>query len=92
MTTSEQQYSISPAGEKFLIPSKADYSGEFNRIEKMIKKERAEGKEIVAVLGVGFVGAVMAAIVADTTDESGKPVMCSFEAPIDSRTEIQTYI
>jgi UDP-N-acetyl-D-glucosamine dehydrogenase len=34
-----------------------------------------EGKEIVVVMGVGFVGAVMAAIVADTVDKkpTGKP-------------------
>ena len=29
--------------------------------------------EIVVVMGVGFVGAVMAAIVTDTADEKGKP-------------------
>jgi len=34
----------------------------------LVGKNRAEGREIVAVLGVGFVGAVMAAIIADTTD------------------------
>ncbi|OHB56783.1 MAG: GDP-mannose dehydrogenase, partial [Planctomycetes bacterium RBG_13_44_8b] len=35
---------------------------------------RKEGKEIVVVMGVGFVGAVMAAIVADTVDKkTGKP-------------------
>jgi len=72
MTASEQQYSISPSGEKFLIPSKEDYSDEFNRIKQLVDENRAAGKEIVAVLGVGFVGAVMAAIVADTTDASGK--------------------
>jgi len=35
---------------------------------------RSEGKEIVVVMGVGFVGAVMAAIVADTVDKkTGQP-------------------
>ena len=29
---------------------------------------RAEGKEVVVVMGVGFVGSVMAAIIADTVD------------------------
>ncbi|MDP8236699.1 MAG: nucleotide sugar dehydrogenase, partial [Candidatus Erginobacter occultus] len=33
---------------------------------------RTEGKEVVVVMGVGFVGAVMAAIVADARDESGE--------------------
>ena len=68
----EVKYSVSPAGEKFPIPEKADYAAEFDRIAKLVEENRAAGKEIVAVLGVGFVGAVMAAIVADTKDASGK--------------------
>lgn len=67
------QYSISPSGEKFPIPEKSDYAAEFDRIAALVNRNRAEGREIVAVLGVGFVGAVMAAIVADTKDASGKP-------------------
>ncbi|MBU2650358.1 MAG: nucleotide sugar dehydrogenase [Bacteroidetes bacterium] len=65
-------YSVSPGGEKFEIPSKEDYQSEYNRIETLVKKARGEGKEIVVVMGVGFVGAVMAAIIADTKDESGR--------------------
>jgi len=65
-------YSVSPEGEKFEIPSKEDYQSEYNRIESLVKKARSEGKEIVVVMGVGFVGAVMAAIIADTKDESGR--------------------
>ena len=68
----ETQYSVSPSGEKFAIPEKSEYAKEFDRIAKLVEQNRAAGKEIVAVLGVGFVGAVMAAIVADTTDASGK--------------------
>ena len=33
---------------------------------------RARGQEVVVVMGVGFVGAVMAAIVADCEDKAGK--------------------
>jgi len=72
MATKELSYSISPAGEKFSIPEKNDYAAEFDRIAQLVEKNRAEGREIVAVLGVGFVGAVMAAIIADTKDASGK--------------------
>ncbi|NMC39048.1 MAG: nucleotide sugar dehydrogenase, partial [Bacteroidales bacterium] len=35
--------------------------------------ERSKNREIVVVMGVGFVGAVMAAIVADTVDKNGQP-------------------
>ena len=73
MSTQEQKFSISPVGEKFAIPQRSEYAAEFDRIAKLVEKNRAEGREIVAVLGVGFVGAVMAAIVADTKGADGKP-------------------
>jgi len=66
-------YSVSPAGEKFEIPSKEEHAAELKRITTLVTKAREEGKEIVVVMGVGFVGAVMAAIVADTTDRKGVP-------------------
>ncbi|HOV76848.1 MAG TPA: hypothetical protein PLS24_02375, partial [Sedimentisphaerales bacterium] len=67
-------YSVSPTGEKFPLPTPQDYEVEFHRIEALAEVARQEGKEIVVVMGVGFVGAVMAAIVADTVDKkTGKP-------------------
>jgi len=69
----EVKYSVSPTGEKFVIPSQEDFQPEFEKIEKLAKQAKAEGKEVVVVMGVGFVGAVMAAIVADTVDENGNP-------------------
>jgi nucleotide sugar dehydrogenase len=67
-------YSISPAGEQFSVPNEDEYSAEFNRIEALVRAARTDGKEIVVVMGVGFVGAVMAAIIADTVDKrTGKP-------------------
>ncbi len=65
--------SVSPAGESFPIPESKEYAKELKRLEKLVEAAKAEGKEIVVVMGVGFVGAVMAAIVADTTDKKGKP-------------------
>jgi nucleotide sugar dehydrogenase len=65
--------SVSPAGEKFPLPKASDYAAEMRRLKKLTDKARKEGKEIVVVMGVGFVGAVMAAIVADTTDKKGQP-------------------
>ena len=68
------EYSASPAGEKFKIPEQGEYTGEMARLETLVDRARGEGKEVVVVMGVGFVGAVMAAIVADTEDrETGKP-------------------
>jgi UDP-N-acetyl-D-glucosamine dehydrogenase len=70
-------YSLSPAGEKFPIPEEEKYAAEFTRVASLVEQARNEGKEIVVVMGVGFVGAVMAAIIADTLDKkSSKP--CKF--------------
>lgn len=68
-----EKYSVSPNGEKFPLPKPEDYKAEFENIKKRVTQERAKGREIVVVMGVGFVGAVMAAIVADTVDKKGKP-------------------
>lgn len=65
--------SVSPNGEKFPLPGPEDYKTEFESLKKRIDHERTKNREIVVVMGVGFVGAVMAAIVADTVDETGTP-------------------
>src|SRR4030065_209083 len=68
-----KNFSISPAGEKFPLPEPEDYKAEFENLKKRVEQERAKNREIVVVMGVGFVGAVMAAIVADTVDKTGQP-------------------
>jgi nucleotide sugar dehydrogenase len=68
-------YSIAPTGEKFPVPGENEYAAEFKRIQSLAEAARKDGKEIVVVIGVGFVGAVMAAIIADTVDKkTGKPI------------------
>jgi len=68
-----EHHSISPAGEQFPLPSEADYAAEFSRLQHLADLHRREGREIVVVVGMGFVGAVMAAVVADSADSAGKP-------------------
>jgi UDP-N-acetyl-D-glucosamine dehydrogenase len=68
-----ENFSISPSGEKFPLPKPEDYKKEYENLRKRVELERAKKREIVVVMGVGFVGAVMAAIVADTVDKKGKP-------------------
>jgi UDP-N-acetyl-D-glucosamine dehydrogenase len=65
------EYSYSPTGEKFQLPETEHYSKEFKRLKDVVKRQRALGREIVLVMGVGFVGAVMAAVVADAEDGKG---------------------
>jgi nucleotide sugar dehydrogenase len=68
-----KHYSISPDGEKFKLPETDDYVREFERLKNIVRNQRDKGREIVVVMGVGFVGAVMAAVVADTEDENSNP-------------------
>ena len=73
-TASEAAVSICPAGEAFPLPGKQEYHREFKRLQKLVKEQRLLGREIVVVIGVGFVGAVMAGVVADTIDpRTGEP-------------------
>jgi len=67
------EYSFSPTGAKFKLPEPEDYPKEFDRLKEVVSKQKALGREIVLVMGLGFVGAVMAAVVADAQDEKGHP-------------------
>ncbi len=64
----EGEYSICPSGEKFALPTADEYAGEFEKVEKLVEEHRLKNREIVVVLGVGFVGSVMAGVVADSVD------------------------
>ncbi len=66
--------SVSPNGKVFPLPQEEDYEKEIKRLQKIVKKQNQMGREIVVVMGVGFVGAVMAGVIADAVDRaSGKP-------------------
>jgi UDP-N-acetyl-D-mannosaminuronate dehydrogenase len=74
MQKSEMDASASPNGETFPLPTEQDYTKEFSRLKSLVKEQRHMGREIVVVMGVGSVGAVMAGVVADSTDpETGQP-------------------
>jgi UDP-N-acetyl-D-glucosamine dehydrogenase len=68
-----EKISISPTGERFPLPKNEDYKEEFENLKKRADEERARNREIVVVMGLGFVGAVMAAIIADSKDKNGQP-------------------
>ena len=63
------EYSISPQGDKIPLPQQDEYAREFEKLSEIVAKQKAAGKEIVVVMGLGFVGAVMAAVIADSTDK-----------------------
>jgi len=56
-----------------VLPSSDDYAREYERLKHIVDEQRELGREIVVVMGVGFVGAVMAAVVADTENNKGDP-------------------
>ncbi len=67
--------SPSPNGEVFPLPTEADYENENKRLRQLVKQEKEKGREIVVVMGVGFVGSVMAGVVADSVDpETGNSI------------------
>src|SRR5512136_3151273 len=66
-------FSTSPSGERFPLPGPEDDARELARLTSLVGAAREQGREIVVVMGVGFVGAVMAAIVADSAGADGKP-------------------
>ncbi len=68
-----EQFSMTPNGEKIPLPSREDYKKEIERIRILSEENRKIGREIVVVMGVGFVGLVMAAVIADAKDTDGKP-------------------
>jgi len=66
--------STSPSGENFPLPGPVDYERENERLRQLEAEQRALGREFVVVMGIGFVGAVMAGVVADSVDKAtGKP-------------------
>ena len=70
----EHAYSICPSGEKFPLPEQKEYAREIDRLQKSVKEQRIKKREIVVVLGVGFVGSVMAGVIADSVDPvTGEP-------------------
>ncbi len=67
------EYSLSPTGERFKLPEAEDYQTELRRLQERVQEQRDLGREVVLVMGLGFVGAVMAAVIADTVDQKGRP-------------------
>jgi len=65
---SQGPISVCPSGEVFRLPEEKDYNKEFKHLQQIVKEQRSMGREIVVVMGVGFVGAVMAGVIADSVD------------------------
>ncbi len=62
-----------PTGEAFPIPGGAEAAAELERLRLFAAAGRRAGREVVLVVGLGFVGAAMAAVVADARGPEGAP-------------------
>ena len=65
--------SVTPENQIYYIPDEGETRKEILKIKKMIKNERKKGKKIVVVQGLGFVGAIMAAVIADCEKDGSIP-------------------
>ena len=68
--------SIAPDGKEYLLPTPEENEKERQILDQITAEQRAMGRKIVAVQGLGFVGCVMATVVADAVDASGN-LLCS---------------
>ena len=66
-------HSESPSKDKFVIPNYEKTEKEIKFIKELCINERKKGKQIVIVLGLGYVGAVVAAVVADCEKDNKIP-------------------
>lgn len=66
--------SLSPNGVEYILPTEEESKKERETLEKITAEQKAAGRKIVAVQGMGFVGCVMAAVVADAEDKEGNPL------------------
>lgn len=66
-------FRVKASSEANALPSAEDSLRELERLRERAKAERDAGREVVVVIGLGFVGTVMAAVIADAADAAGKP-------------------
>jgi UDP-N-acetyl-D-glucosamine dehydrogenase len=66
--------SRSPDGTEYPLPTPEEDAMEKEALDEITRRQRELGRRIVAVQGLGFVGAVMAVIVADAENGEGEPI------------------
>ena len=66
-----QLKSITP--QATTLPTAQESQKELEELCARVRLEKTAGREVVVVVGLGFVGIVMAAVIADAADGQGKP-------------------
>lgn len=65
--------STAPDGSQYVIPGAAVLEERWREIRTRIAEARTQGRSIVVVQGLGFVGAAVAAVVAGARDDASQP-------------------
>ena len=68
-----QLKSVTPNGVICSIPTEAESQRQLEELRARVLLQREAGREIVVVIGLGFVGTVMAAVIADVENDKGDP-------------------
>jgi len=66
-------FSLAPDGTEYTLPTEEQSKIEREEILRITEEQRKLGRKIVAVQGLGFVGCVMAVVVADAENRDGDP-------------------
>jgi len=69
-----QNFSLAPDGTEYHLPTEEQSKLEREEILRITEEQRKLGHKIVAVQGMGFVGCVMAIVIADAINEKGEPI------------------
>ncbi len=69
-----QKISVAPDGREFPLPTEDESKLEKEKLYEITEEQRKLGRKIVAVQGLGFVGCVMAVVIADAEDKDGNPI------------------
>ncbi|MCB0165113.1 MAG: nucleotide sugar dehydrogenase [Anaerolineae bacterium] len=70
----ERPISMAPDGTKYPIPTEFESQTSFDTVKNTAEWYRNQGRKIVVVQGLGFVGAAVAAVISDAKDASGQPL------------------
>ena len=64
-------FSTAPDRTRYPIPNEADLAASYRDVVRTADRYRADGRQVVAVQGLGFVGTAVAAAIAGATDSLG---------------------
>ena len=66
MSEKDHRISTGPDGKSYPIPTERDIAESLEVMQSRAERMRGLGRKVIAVQGLGFVGAAAAAVIADT--------------------------